>query len=72
MNEYWAVTDPGSSTHNANLTIHGRTYHDIGSFPPLSNTQVCFLSVSIHDADFISQSLTRMAEVSQLQVHLYQ
>lgn len=62
----WGSRGPSASTFNPTMTVQGPIYHYLEAMVSLSNLRPSFLSVYVHNTDFVTQSDLRAAHVPNL------
>lgn len=68
----WVFRGSESSSFSPTMTIHGGAYHYLGAKVAPSNLSSCFLSVYIHDTDYIQQGYKQAAKTPNLSPQLLQ
>lgn len=60
----WVSQGPGEFSFNPTMTVHGRIYHYLSAMIPSLNLRPFFLSVYIHDTEYVSQAESCAAQIS--------
>lgn len=68
----WTSRRPGASTFNPAMTFHGRICQCLGAMVPPSTSFPFFLSVDMHDTDYLVQRKIQIAAVQKLILNILQ
>lgn len=68
----WVSRGPGSISFNPTVTVHGRMSHHLEAMVAPDNLMPCFLSIYIHDTDYIRQGNERGVQMPNLSAQLLQ